>query len=459
MVLGMTHEEIITWLASRELRSYRDLPQIWYQIQTKLRDEARPKSGILRTREFIMKDSYSFDVDEDALQASYQLHIEAYNRIFQRCGIDFYMVESDPGMMGGATAHEYMAPSPAGEDEVALCPACGYAANLELARSVPHTPDYPQPGIEEVETPGARTIEEVSSFLSIDPALLIKSLLVMAADEPVLVMVRGDQELQESKLARLLGDFRPAHEDEIKRYMGAGAGFIGPVGPEMRMIADESLRDGVFTVGANREGYHLKGVSPAADFHADFHDVRRVRAGERCLHCNVDLKVERVIEVGNIFKLGTKYSEPLGATYLDESGKEELIIMGSYGIGPARIAAAAIEQGADEKGIVWPSSIAPFHVHLVLVQPRDSRQAAMAEKINTDLTGAGLEVLFDERDISPGVKFADAELLGCPLRVTIGKHSAAEGTAELQLRRDGTESKVELGAAAEEAVGLLEGMD
>lgn len=456
MVLGMTHEEIITWLAARELHSYRDLPQVWFQIQTKLRDEARPKSGILRTREFIMKDSYSFDVDEEALDRSYQLHVEAYNRIFERCGIDFYMVESDPGMMGGAAAHEFMAPSPAGEDEVALCPACGYAANLELAVSEPDIPEYPQPGREEVATPEARTIDEVSSFLEIEPSLLIKSLLVIAGGEPVMVILRGDQELQETKLARVLGDFRPAREEEIAEVTGAGAGFIGPLGLDIRMIADESLDGGVFVVGANREGYHIRGVAAGGDFIAEYQDIRRVKEGERCRHCNVDLKVERVIEVGNIFKLGTKYSDPLGATYLDEDGKEHPIIMGSYGIGPARIAAAAIEQGSDDKGIVWPASIAPFSVHLVLVQPGDSSQAAIAEKLFSDLRAAGIEVLFDDRDIGPGAKFADAELLGCPVRVTIGKKSVKDGAAEVQLRESGDEYRYEFGQAAARIGDLLE---
>ncbi len=456
MVLGMTHEEIITWLAAGELRSYRDLPQVWYQIQTKLRDEARPKSGMLRTREFLMKDSYSFDVDEEALEQSYQLHIQAYDRIFERCGIEFYRVESDPGMMGGAMAHEYMAPSPAGEDEVAICTACGYAANLELAHSVPDHPEYPEPVMNEVATPEVRTIDEVSSFLDISPALLIKSLLVMAGEEPVLVMLRGDQELQETKLAHKLGEFRQAHPEEIQKHTGANAGFIGPLELDIRKIADQSLREGVFVVGANRDGYHVRGVKAGVDFQAEYHDIRRVKAGEKCAHCNVDLKVERVIEVGNIFKLGTKYSEPLGATYLDVNGKERPIVMGSYGIGPARIAAAAIEQGADDKGIVWPASIAPFSVHLVLVQPKDSGQTAIAEKLFSDLRSAGIEVLLDDRDIGPGAKFADAELLGCPVRATVGKRTVADGEAEIQLRKGGEEHKFEIGTATAQISSLLE---
>ena len=456
MVLGMTHEEIITWLAAREIRSYRDLPQVWYQIQTKLRDEARPKSGVLRTREFIMKDSYSFDAGEEGLAENYQLHIKAYNRIFRRVGIDFYMVESDPGMMGGATAHEFMAPSAAGEDEVALCPACGYAANLELARSEPPLPAYPPRGPKEIETPDARTIEQVSSLLDISPALLLKSFLVIAGEEPVLALVRGDQEIQEAKLARIVGGHRPATPEEIKKITGAEAGFIGPIGPEIRKIADETLKEGVFIAGANKSGFHIEGVAPGKDFEAEFADIRRVKEGEKCPHCNASLKIERVIEIGNIFQLGTKYSAPLGATYLDERGNEQPIIMGSYGIGPARVAAAVVEQFADEKGIVWPAAIAPFAVHLALVQPADNGQAALAEKLYAELMSMGVETLLDDRAVSPGVKFADAELLGCPVRVTIGKRTLASSSVEVQLRRGGEEHSFELGAAASAIAELLE---
>ncbi|RJQ44176.1 MAG: proline--tRNA ligase [Gaiellales bacterium] len=450
MVLGMTHEEIITWLASREIRSYRDLPQVWYQIQTKLRDEARPKSGVLRTREFIMKDSYSFDTDERALEENYYLHQKSYKRIFERCGLEFLMVESDPGMMGGATAHEFMAPSPAGEDEVALC-SCGYAANLELAASAIDNPAFPEPGLEELATPDVRTIDEVSSFLGIEPALMIKSILVMTADGPVLAMVRGDQELQESKLAHLIGEHRPARPEEIREVTGAEAGFIGPVGLDIRMVADRSLDGGVFITGANKDGHHVEGVVPGKDFQAEFVDIRRVRAGEKCIECNSPLSVERVIEIGNIFKLGTRYSEALGATFLDEEGKEKPIIMGSYGIGPARIAAAAVEQLSDEKGIVWPVSIAPFEVHLAVLQPDDAEVSAAAEKLYAEMLAAGIEVLMDDRRINPGVKFADAELLGCPLRVTVGSRSLKEGFLEIQVRQGRGERKV----APDEAVDAL----
>ncbi|MHB9053199.1 MAG: proline--tRNA ligase [Thermoleophilia bacterium] len=457
MVLAMTHEEVITWLASHEIRSYRDLPQIWYQIQTKLRDEARPKSGILRTREFIMKDSYSFDTGIDALEHSYQRHIEAYSRIYERCGIRFYMVESDPGMMGGATAHEFMAPSAAGEDEVALC-SCGYAANVELAISMPENPPYPEPGVVEVETPDVRTIEEVSSFLSVAPSLLIKSLLIMAKDGPVLAMVRGDQELQESKLNRIIGEHRPANAEEIREIAGTEPGFIGPLDLKVRKIADKSLEGGVFVAGANRNGFHVQGLVPDKDFETEFADIRRVKADEKCPNCGTRLSLEQVIEVGNIFKLGTKYSKPLGATYLDENGKEQTVVMGSYGIGPARIAAAAVEQLSDGQGIVWPVNIAPFSVHLALLQPADELQAAAAEKLYTELEAAGVETMLDDRAISVGVKFADAELLGFPIRVTIGKRSVADGSVEVLVRSSGDEFKYAMDSAAADIQNLLESL-
>ncbi|MBE0429297.1 MAG: proline--tRNA ligase [Thermoleophilia bacterium] len=456
MVLGMTHEEVITWLAAREIRSYRDLPQVWYQIQTKLRDEARPKSGILRTREFVMKDSYSFDKDEEWLEYNYQRHVKAYTRIFHRCGLRFYMVESDPGMMGGATAHEFMAPSGAGEDEVALC-KCGYAANLELARSMVYSPNFPEAGREEVATPGVRTIAEVAAFLDVTPDLLIKSLLLITEQgEPVLAMVRGDHELQESKMARVVGSYRPAHPEEMREIAGAEAGFIGPVGLDIRKIADDSLKAGIFVTGANKDGYHIEGVVPGRDFDTGYADIRRVKPGEKCPECEHPLSLERVIEIGNIFKLGTRYSESMGARFLDEDGIERPIIMGSYGIGPARIAAATVEQLSDEKGIVWPAAISPFEAHLVLMQPADKEQAAMAAKLYGLLSAAGIEVLLDDRDIRPGAKFADAELLGCPLRLTIGKRSLAEETVEVQIRRGREEQKFPLGEAADKIAELLE---
>ncbi|MFQ5989311.1 MAG: proline--tRNA ligase, partial [Candidatus Methylomirabilales bacterium] len=436
MCLGMTHEEVITWLATREIRSYRELPQIWYQIQVKFRDEARPKSGVLRTREFHMKDSYSLDKDEEGLGQSYELHREAYARIFERCGLKFYVVESDPGMMGGAGSHEFMAPSPAGEDEVALCTSCGYAANIELASSRSPAPIFPPwSSPEEIATPGARSIEEVSTFLQMDPRLTLKALMVMTEAGPLLCLLRGDQPLHEKKLQRLVGPVRPAHRDEVKEIAGVEAGFLGPLGLELPLLADETMAEGVYVAGANREGYHVRGVVPGKHFSARYADIHRVQAGEACLNCGAPLTVERVIEVGNIFKLGTRYSIPLKAVYLDEKGQELPIVMGSYGIGPARIAAAAIEQNHDQDGIIWPMSIAPFPVLLLTVNVKDEVMRTVAEDLYRQFMAAGVEVLYDDRDERPGVKFKDADLLGIPYRVTVGSRVIREGQVEIRNRR------------------------
>lgn len=444
MCLGMTHEEVIAWIAAREVHSYRDLPQLWYQIQTKERDEARPKSGVLRTREFLMKDSYSLDRDAGGLEAQYEAHRQAYCKIFDRCGLSYYVVESDPGMMGGAGSHEFMAPSPAGEDRVALCRACGYAANLELAVSRPPRPVFPPPTtrLEEVATPNARTIAEVCALLQIEPALTIKALLVVAGGGPVLVLVRGDQQLHETKLQRLIGGFRPAHRDEVREMAGVEAGFLGPVGLTLRTLADESLRTGCYVAGANKRDTHLRGVVPGRDITPEYADLHEANAGDGCGRCGSLLAVERVIEVGNIFKLGTKYSVPLRAVYLDEQGQERPIVMGSYGIGPARIAAAAIEQHHDADGIIWPETIAPFSVHLLVVNVKDLGMARLADQLYADLTAAGLEILYDDRDERAGVKFKDADLLGLPLRVTVGSRAVKEGVVEIRRRPTGEEIRV-----------------
>jgi prolyl-tRNA synthetase len=448
MCLGMTHEEVIAWIAGREVHSYRDLPQLWYQIQTKERDEARPKSGVLRTREFVMKDSYSLDRDMAGLDVQYEAHRQAYCKIFDRCGLRYAVVESDPGMMGGAGSHEFMAPSPAGEDQVALCGSCGYAANIELAASQPPRPAFPAWTLEEVSTPNARTIAEVSSLLKIDPALTIKSLVVVGEHGPVLALVRGDQQLRERKLERAIGAFRPAHREEVREAVGVEAGFVGPVGLPIRILADECLRSGCYVAGANKPDRHLRGVVPGRDFQAEYADLHEASAGDGCERCGAPLAVERVIEVGNIFKLGTKYSVPLKAVYLDEQGQERPIVMGSYGIGPARIAAAAIEQNHDPNGIIWPETIAPFQVHLLVVNTKEARMAELAERLYADLGAAGLEVLYDDRDERPGVKFKDADLLGLPLRVTVGRRAVKEGVVEIRRRRTGEEMAVAPGEVA-----------
>jgi prolyl-tRNA synthetase len=484
MVLAMTHEEVFTWLASRELRSYRDLPQIWYQLQLKFRDEARPKSGVLRVREFLMKDSYSFDLDEAGLDVSYQKHIGAYDRIFARCGVEFYRVESDSGFMGGAVAHEYIAPSPAGEDRVALCESCGYAANVEMARSVAaalegggggaadegdQAAEGGDAGFREVATPGRRTIEEVSAFLGIRPSSIIKALVYYAGDTPVLALVRGDHSLHENKLARYMKkEVRPARPEEIEAVVGVEVGFVGPVGlaagRTLLVVADESLRPDQgragaepaagrpreYAAGANKAHTHLVGVVVGRDFQPEYADLREAQDGDGCPECGRPLAVKQGIEVGNIFKLGTKYSSALGATVLDEAGMERPVIMGSYGIGPARIAAAAVEQRSDERGIVWPKAIAPFDIHLVQVQAKDAVQSQVAADLHDRLTGEGWEVLWDDRDQRPGFKFADAELIGCPIRLTVGK-KAGDGVVEVEPRSGG--SRVEVPVA--ECLGVV----
>ena len=458
MCLGMTHEEVIAWLASREIRSYRDLPQIWYQIQTKERDEARPRSGVLRTREFLMKDSYTLDPDVAALETSYNKHRDAYVRIFERCGLRYLVVESDPGMMGGLGSHEFMAPSPAGEDDVALCAACGYAANVELARGVAAPPEFPTWAREEVATPGVRTIAEVSALLGVDARATAKSLLFVAGDRPVLALVRGDHSLHERKLARVLGrEARTAHPEEVRQHLGAAPGSVGPVGAAVPVIADLALEGGSYVVGANREGYHLKAIRPGVDFPCRFEDLHVAQPGEGCPQCGEPLAVERVIEIGNIFKLGTKYSEALRAMYLDESGQERPIVMGSYGIGPARIAAAAVEQRHDDDGIVWPRAIAPFEVHVVLVSRRDAAQVAAADEIYRELWSQGIEALLDDRDERPGVKFKDADLLGLPVRVTIGNSFVKDGTVEIRIRATRAERRVPRGELVAAVRQALEG--
>ncbi len=456
MCLAMTHEETMTWLAAHDIRSYRDLPQVWYQIQTKLRDEARPKSGVLRTREFTMKDSYSFDRDDEGLDKSYQLHLEGYKKIYSRCGLKFHLVQSDTGMMGGSMAHEYMAPSPAGEDDVALCDGCGYAANTELALSVPKAAPSPAMTYEEVATPEKRTIEEVTRFLNVTPDLLLKSILVVSDKGPVLALVRGDQTLHEKKLAKLIGPHRPAQKDEVKSMLGVPAGFIGPMGHTVRKIADPILKHGAYIGGANKEGYHLRGVTADKHFgNAEFSDIHTAAAGDACVQCGRPLRIEKVIEIGNIFKLGTKYSIPLKANYLDENGNEKPIIMGSYGIGPARIAAAAIEQGNDENGIVWPISIAPYQVLIVPVNVKDTKSMDIAEELYAALEEKGFEVLMDDRDERAGVKFKDADLIGIPWRIIIGEKNLKENLVEIKERKTGAVEKIKVAQTLEVMVKKL----
>jgi prolyl-tRNA synthetase len=458
MVLAMTHEECVTQHVAREVRSYRDLPLMLFHIQTKERDEPRPRAGLLRTREFTMKDAYSFDRDEEGLARSYELQAGAYDRILGRCGLRWYRVESDVGMMGGSGAHEYMAPCPAGENEVALAP--GYAANVEVASAeaqpveLPGALDAP----ERVDTPGLTTVEEISGALGVAPGALIKALPVIVEGRGmVLVLVRGDHRLNEIKLRNALGaDFRQARAEEIEAELGP-AGFIGPVRAKIPVVKDAAIAGESFVCGANEPGAHLRGVRPGRDFEFEELDVRTVEAGD--IAPGGAIEIEPAIEVGNIFKLGTRYSEPLGATFLDESGSERPIAMGSYGIGPARIVAAAIEQGADERGIVWPRSIAPWRVHLVSLAKAGEEERVAADRLYDELCSAGVEVLYDDRNAGPGEKLTDAELLGCPLRVVVGRRGLAEGVVEASGRASGAEHKLPVGEAAAQVRALLQGLD
>jgi prolyl-tRNA synthetase len=453
MVLAITHEEVVTFHVAQLVRSYRQLPFSLYHFQTKGRDEPRPRAGVLRTREFVMKDAYTFDRDREALDAHYERYREAYDRVFDRVGLEWYRVEADVGMMGGFGAHEYMAPCPAGENDVVLAP--GYAANVEVASADPQPVALPQglPAPEEVSTPGLTTVAAVAGALAVPAGALLKAFPVLVEDRGlVMVVVRGDHRVNEIKLANALGAaFRPAREEEFAERIGP-AGYIGPVGIDVPILLDDAVQAGGYITGANRTDAHLRGVEPGRDFAFERGDVRTVEPGD-----TVDghpVRIEPAIEVGNIFKLGTRFSEPLGAKYLDESGSEQPIWMGSYGIGPARIAAAAVEQFADEKGISWPRAIAPFDIHLVGLGKPGSDEREIADRLYAELGETGLRILYDDRDAGPGEKFADAELLGVPLRLTIGRRTASSGEVEAQIRRGREDRALPLDGAAQAAVDL-----
>jgi prolyl-tRNA synthetase len=459
LVLAMTHEEAVTSHVAGDVRSYRDLPLMLYHLQTKERDEPRPRAGVLRTREFTMKDAYSFDRDEAGLDRSYQLQAGAYERIFERCGLRFYAVESDVGMMGGSAAHEFMAPCAAGENEVALAP--GYAANVEIASAVARPVELPEalPEPRRVATPGLTTVDAVAAELGVAPGALIKAMPVVTdGDELLLVLVRGDHRLNEIKLANHLGaPVRQARADEIEAQIGP-AGFIGPVGAGVRTLMDEAIAGTGLVTGANEPDAHLIGVEPGRDFRYETCDVRTVEAGDLTA-AGDPIEIEAAIEVGNIFKLGTRYAEPLGATYLDPDGVERPIVMGSYGIGPARIVAAAVEQRADELGICWPPAIAPWRLHVCSLGKQGDEVAAAADELYEACLAAGIETLLDDRPgAGPGEKLTDAELLGCPLRVTVGRRGIAEGVVEARVRASGEEERIPLAEAPSRVGEILEGI-
>ncbi len=440
--LAPTHEEVITDLVRREIHSYRQMPVNFYQIQTKFRDEIRPRFGIMRGREFIMKDAYSFDGDEGGAARSYEIMHEAYDRIFRRCGLTFRAVEADTGSIGGSFSHEYMVLADSGEDRIVSCRACDYAANLEKAEVRVETAvsgEEPAP-VEEVDTPGTRTIEAVTSFLSVPADRLIKTLIFRAGDEVVTALVRGDHELNEVKLKALLGAEQVELADPalVERVTGAPMGFAGPVGIDLRIVADHAvagMRNAV--TGGNRADVHLRNVNPDRDFTVDrFADLRVITPEDPCPRCGGGLRFGRGIEVGHIFKLGTKYSRAMGATYLDENGKEAPIVMGCYGIGVGRTVAAAIEQNHDKDGIVFPVPIAPWEAVVLPLQMNEPAVVEAAEALYRSLQDLGVDTLLDDRDLRAGAKFKDADLLGTPVRVTIGSRSLAKGEVEIKLRSE-----------------------
>ena len=442
-VLPMTHEETVTFHA-REIQSYRELPKILYHLSVKNRDEPRPRGGLIRVREFIMKDAYSFDRDAEGLEASFQKHSGAYKRIFNRCGIETVEVAAESGIMGGSGSQDFLAHAGSGENTLVMCENGDYAADIEIASGVPSAADFPEELAEpqEVETPGQRTIEGVSEFLGVDPRATAKAMPVVVGEKLVLALVRGDDRLNEMKLLAELGDnFRPAEPEEIRKAFGADGGSIGPVGVSVEVIADETLREGQYVVGANRDDVHLRGVQAGREFEARFADLREVRAGDACPRCGGHLRLQAAIEVGHIFKLEARFSEPLNATFVDEDDVERPLIMGCYGIGPGRVIAAAVEQSHDEQGIVWPATIAPYDVHVVAL-PGVEQQAEEAARA---LDEAGAQVLLDDRDARAGEKFADADLIGIPVRVTVGKKTTEDGAVDVRDRATGEERRVPLG--------------
>ena len=463
--LGPTHEEVITDLVRREVKSYRDLPLNLYQIQTKFRDEIRPRFGLMRGREFIMKDAYSFDVDDEALEKTYQVMYQAYCRIFGRCGLDFRPVEADTGSIGGHASHEFMVLADTGEDQIACCTSCDYAANVELAPVI-YSPDHsnaqPSQPMAKVNTPGKRTVEEVTEFLGISSTQLVKTLILVADERPAAALLRGDHELNEVKLRHLLGveDLELADSATVREITGAPVGFAGPVGlpGDLKIVADQDLVDlKDFVTGANETDTHYTGVNWERDVpRPEFADIRVITEKDPCPRCGGKIELKRGIEVGHIFKLGTKYSKAMGATYLDADGKERPIVMGCYGIGVGRTMAAAIEQNHDKDGIIFPKSIAPFEVIISLVNVKDTVMMEAAEDIYNGLMAQGIEVLLDDRRERPGVKFKDADLIGIPLRIVVGKRLKETNEVEIRDRATGNTISVPRDLAVKRASEMLE---
>ncbi|HXI10053.1 MAG TPA: proline--tRNA ligase [Thermodesulfobacteriota bacterium] len=450
--LGPTHEEVVTDMVRREVRSYRELPLNLYQVQTKFRDEIRPRFGLMRGREFMMKDAYSFHATDESAEAEYRNMFDTYTRIFERCSLEFRAVEADTGSIGGKFSHEFHVLADSGEDAIASCTACDYAANLERAELRDQEFAPSGKNIEKVSTPGKKSVEEVSGFLGVQASSLIKTLIYETDRGVVAVCVRGDFEINEVKLKRELSvqTLQLAGDEAVRKATGAPVGFAGPVGLKIPVYADYSVKGvSIGVTGANEADTHLVNVSPARDFKAEYLDVRNAVAGDRCPRCSGSLVIKRGIEVGHIFKLGTKYSEAMGATFLDESGAEKPMIMGCYGIGVGRTAAASVEQNHDEFGIIWPAPLAPFDCEVVPVNVKDAESLKVAEEIYSTLRASGVDALLDDRDERAGVKFKDADLIGIPLRVTVGERNLKQGLVEIKERRSGEVKLVKAGEAAE----------
>jgi prolyl-tRNA synthetase len=449
-ILPLTHEETVTFHA-REIQSYKQLPQLWYHFQVKDRDEPRPRGGLLRVREFIMKDGYSFDRDEDGVKRSFEANREAYARIFERCGLETYDVQAESGIMGGKFSVDFLAPAGSGENTLVTCENGDYAADIEVAQAIPgRAAVYPEPldAPEDVETPGVTTIEGLAEFLGIDASATSKAMPVVKDDGTlVLALVRGDDRLSETKLYDALpGSSRPATDEEIRAAFGAGGGSLGPIGFGGEIVADETLREGQYVAGANRDGFHLRGVEAGRDYEPRFADLREPKQGDRCPNCGGLLQFRIAVEVGHIFNFGSFYSKPLGATFLDEDGTEKPLLGGSYGIGPGRVVAAIVEQHHDANGIAWPTSVAPYDVHVVALPAAEELALRAAET----LSAAGLDVLLDDRDLRAGEKFADADLIGLPRRVTVGRKTLEDGRVDLRERGTGEERRIQLSELGKE---------
>ena len=443
LVLAPTHEEVIAWIAAMHIQSYKDLPQIWYQIQTKFRNEPRPRSGVLRGRQFIMKDSYTLDTTWEGLDTGYDAHAQAYRNIFTRCGLKFFVVGASSGAMGGTGSQEFMVESESGEDTVVLCSKCDYAANLEVASSALAKAghDGDSKPLADIHTPNVHTIDELAEFLKVDRTRLAKSLVYRHHGKPLLILMVGNDQLNEAKLGAALGggEFRAMEAEELKALTGADAGSIGPIGLKgFRIIADKRLEGANNLIsGANRNDYHIGNIDMKRDVAVDgFFDLRTVETGELCASCGSALKISNAIELGHIFKLGTKYAEALNVTYLDEAGQAKPVIMGSYGIGIERIIACAIEQNHDADGIIWDKALAPYLVHVIAINMNNKDVVLHSNQAYKSLTDAGLEVIFDDRaSVSPGFKFKDADLLGMPIQVIVGEKGLKNNQVEVKVRR------------------------